>query len=50
MGILSNIWKCPVCSPSRYKNNSGYCGGDSKGPGDGNKRKRKGARIVFVGV
>jgi hypothetical protein len=32
-----------VCSASRYKNNAGYCGGDNKGPGNGNKRKRKGA-------
>src|SRR5688572_32291818 len=36
--------KYPVCSTSRYKNNSNYCDDDKQGPIDGNKRKRKGAR------
>ena len=45
VGILSNLDKCPVCSANRYKNNVGYCGGDSQGPADRNKRKRKGASV-----
>jgi hypothetical protein len=32
------------------KNNSGYCGGDNQDPGDGNKRKRKGATNSVASV
>jgi hypothetical protein len=47
---FKNLDKCAICSASRYKNNAGYYGGDIQGPGDGNKRKRKGARnsVAFV--
>ena len=31
------------CSANRYKNNASYYDGDNQGPGDRNKRKRKGA-------
>jgi hypothetical protein len=41
---LKDLDKCLVCSARRYKNNASYCGGDIKGPIDGNKRKKKGAR------
>jgi hypothetical protein len=47
---FKNLGKCPVCSASRYKNNSGYCGGDIQGPGNGNKRRRKGAWNIVASV
>ena len=39
-----------VCSASRYKNNTGYCGDDYHGPTDGNKWKRKGVRNSVASV
>jgi hypothetical protein len=47
---FKDLKKCDVCSASRSKNNSGYCGGDIQGPGDGNKRKRKGAKNSVTSV
>jgi hypothetical protein len=41
---FKDLDKCPVYSASRYKNNSGYYGGDIQGSDDGNKRKMKSAR------
>ena len=36
------------CSANRYKNNASYYDGDNQGPGDRNKRKRKGAANSIV--
>jgi hypothetical protein len=47
---FKDLDKYPVCSSSRYKNNADYCGGDNQGPGDGNKRKRKGATNSVASV
>ena len=47
---FKDLDKCPVCSANRYKNNAGYCGGDNQGPGDKNKRKRKGATNSVASV
>jgi hypothetical protein len=47
---FKDLDKCSVCSASRYKNNSGYCGGDIQGSGDGNKRKMKGVRNSVASV
>jgi hypothetical protein len=47
---FEDLDKCPVCSASRYKNNSSYCGGDIQGPGDRNKRKSKDARNSVASV
>jgi hypothetical protein len=47
---FKDLDKCPVCSASRYKNNTGYCGGDNQGPADGNKRKRKDATNSVASV
>jgi hypothetical protein len=47
---FKDLNKCSVCSASPYKNNSGYCSGDIQGSGDGNKRKRKGARNSVASV
>jgi hypothetical protein len=47
---FKDVDKFPVCFASRYKNNSGYYGGDIQGSGDGNKRKMKGARNSVASV
>jgi hypothetical protein len=47
---FNDLNKSPVCSASRYENDTGYCGGDNQGPADGNKRKRKGARNSVASV
>jgi hypothetical protein len=47
---FKDLDKYPVCSAIRYKNNAGYCGGDNQGPGDRNKRKRKGATNSVASV
>jgi hypothetical protein len=47
---FKDLDKCPICKSSQYKNNAGYCGGDIEGPGDGNKRKKKGGRNSVASV
>jgi hypothetical protein len=47
---FQRLGQYPVCCASRYKNNADYYGGDNKGPGDGNKRKRNGATTSAASV
>jgi hypothetical protein len=47
---FKDLDKCLVCSAGQYKNNAGYCGGEDQGPGDGEKRKRKGATNSVASV
>jgi hypothetical protein len=47
---FKDLNKYPVCSAYRYKNNAGYYGGDNQDPGNGNKRKRKGATNSVASV
>jgi hypothetical protein len=52
MGVeFKDLDKCPICSACQQKKNGAdYYGGDNQGPGDGNKRKRKGATNSIASV
>ena len=47
---FKDLNKCPICSTNRYKNNAGYCDGDSQGLTDVNKRKGNVAKNSVASV